>query len=322
MRLWPIGLIFSLAAPVAASDLVLDWPVDCTLGSDCHIQQYVDHDPSPATRDFTCNGLTYDGHKGTDIALPSLAEMRSGVSVLAAAGGVVAGARDSMADQYATGENAAAVRGRECGNGVLIRHDGGWETQYCHMRRGSIAVSQGDRVEPGTILGQVGLSGNTEFPHLHLTVRHNGKTIDPFIPSMTADCRTAPDADALWRDDIPYEPGGFIASGFSDHVPKFATIKEGTADQAPLPAGASALVYWAYAFGSRTGDRLQLDITGPNGPVLQQEDQLEKPQAQLFRAAGRRIRGVGLQPGLYQATATLIRAGKIIDTAQRSMLVE
>ncbi len=55
---------------------------------------------------------------------------------------------------------------------MLIDHDGGWQTQYCHMKKGSIRVREGDAGAVGTPLGEVGLSGMTEFPHVHFTVRH------------------------------------------------------------------------------------------------------------------------------------------------------
>ena len=58
---------------------------------------------------------------------------------------------------------------------MLIDHGGGWRTQYCHMRQGSVRVRKGDRVRDRQRLGTIGLSGKTEFPHLHLSVRFRGK---------------------------------------------------------------------------------------------------------------------------------------------------
>ncbi|MFS4580607.1 M23 family metallopeptidase [Phaeobacter sp. C3_T13_0] len=321
MRILPLALISSLAAPVAASDLVLQWPVDCVLGENCEIQQYVDRALGPATQDFTCNPLTYDGHKGTDIALPYLSDMDAGVTVFAAADGTVAGFRDGMEDRYSTGPLDPAIEGRECGNGVLIRHADGWETQYCHLKRGSIQVRSGDKVTAGTSLGEIGLSGNTQFPHLHLSVRQNGKMIDPFGPRMEQACGGDIGAP-LWAEDISYQAGGFLGSGFADHVPKFATIKAGTADQSPLTAGSDAIVFWAYAFGARKGDQLTLRIDGPSGKLIDQTERLERTQAQLFRAAGKRIRAQGLQPGSYMATATLLRKGQVIDDQKQEMIVK
>jgi hypothetical protein len=109
--------LLALATPAGAFQLApfkLAWPVDCTLGQTCHIQHYVGHDPGPGERDFTCGTLSYDGHDGTDIALPNRAAMAAGVKVLATAPGRVLGARDGVEDFV------PPVPGKECGNGVLV----------------------------------------------------------------------------------------------------------------------------------------------------------------------------------------------------------
>ncbi|WP_098410577.1 M23 family metallopeptidase [Thioclava sp. ES.031] len=161
-------------------------PVECTLGQDCYIQNYVDRDPGPGARDAGCGGLTYDRHKGTDFALLTEAQMQAGVQVIAAAPGRVIATRDGEPDgAYASGQTAA---GKECGNGIVIDLGHGWQTQYCHLRDGSISVTRGDQVAAGAPLGLVGQSGKAEFPHLHLSLRHDDTVIDPFDPVMQDGC--------------------------------------------------------------------------------------------------------------------------------------
>jgi hypothetical protein len=310
-------MILPPAAPAAAGGFALHWPVDCTLGQDCHIQQYVDHDPGPGAQDFTCSGLSYDGHKGTDIALPYLSSMDAGVRVLAAADGVVAGTRDGMADRYAAGESAEAVKGRECGNGLVIRHADGWETQYCHLKKGSLLVRNGDRVAAGTPLGDIGLSGMTQFPHLHLSLRKDGKVADPFQAGPQGACGTG--GAQAWADPLPYQPGGLTGGGFHTAIPEYEDVKAGRADLSPLQAEAPALVFWTLAYGGRTGDEIRLSATGPDGEVFRQTTQLEKPQAQLFRAAGKRLKAERWPAGTYSGTAVLIRDGKEISRYSQQM---
>jgi Peptidase family M23 len=305
MRPALIGLFISLAAPVAASEFVLTLPIDCELGQSCYVQHYVDRDPTPTIQDFQCGHLTYDGHKGTDFALPSLADMERGVDVLAAADGQVAGVRDGMADTAYTAKNAATSKGRECGNGVVIRHANGWETQYCHMKSGSIAVKSGDKIKQGTVLGQVGLSGKTQFPHLHLSVRNDGNVVDPYAPDRSQSCGSA--SQGLWDQEILYTPGGLINIGFSDGVPSFAAIKNGSAAQATLAPESKGLVLFAYAYGGRTGDTITLNIMGPNGQILNSDVVLEKDQAQLFRASGRRLKTSRWPAGEYTGTVRMMR---------------
>ncbi len=307
-----IWLLLALA-PAQAGAFELAFPVQCTLNDTCFIQQYPDHDPGPAATDFTCGPLSYDGHDGTDIAVPTLAAMAAGVAVLAAAPGTVAGVRDGMRD----GPPGADVKNRECGNGVLIDHADGWQTQYCHMRQGSIGVRQGDSVAAGSPLGLIGQSGLAEFPHLHLSVRSNGVDVDPFAPGATS---CGPTTGGLWADAPPYAAGGIIDIGLASEVPDFDAIKAGL-PPADLTTQSPALVVWAHVFGSRAGDSLLLDITGPDGAVITERVALDRTQARLFRAVGRHLRGAGWPAGTYTGTARMLRDGAEIGARQVSLQI-
>jgi len=60
------------------------------------------------------------------------------------------------------------------GNHILIECDG-IEILLAHLRRGSVAVREGDKVTTNSILGQVGNTGNTSEPHLHMHVERGGE---------------------------------------------------------------------------------------------------------------------------------------------------
>lgn len=306
-----VSTVLLATAPVASEPL-LGFPVDCSLGKTCYIQHYVDRDPGSGSLDFRCGHLTYDTHKGTDIAVPTLSDMRLGVNVLAAAPGTVTGLRDGMADIGLSDNQDAQIEGRECGNGVVLRHEDGWETQYCHMKSGSVLVQKGQTVERGDVLGQVGLSGRTQFPHLHLSVRKNGSVVDPFDLSDGSNCGKSP-TNGLWINPIPYAPGGMIAAGFANSVPDYRAVTDGTAGLESLARNAPALVVYGLAFGGRAGDIVTLEIVGPEGPVLNQSFSLEKDQARYYRAAGKRAGDSSWPSGLYSGTVILTRDGREID---------
>jgi hypothetical protein len=293
------------AAPVAAAPFQI--PVACTLGETCFIQQYVDRDPGPGALDFTCGPLSYDGHEGTDFALPTLAAMAAGVDVLAPAPGRVRAIRDGMPDIAANDPAAPPLDGRDCGNGVVIDHAEGWQTQLCHLARGSVAVRPGDAVMAGQPVGRIGLSGRTEFPHVHLTVRRDGAVIDPFRPVATPACGGA--TETLWADPPPYRPGGILDLGLADTPPRFDDVKAGL-PAAPLPPDAGVLILWAHLFGTRAGDRLSLTVTGPGGTVIAETVTLDRTQARAYRHVGRRAP----PPGPYTATVTLIRDGAVLES--------
>ncbi|MEX0371214.1 MAG: M23 family metallopeptidase [Tateyamaria sp.] len=299
----------------------MDLPIDCTLGSDCFIQQYVDHDVSDQASDFRCSTLSYDTHQGTDFALRSLKDMRLGVNVLAAAGGTVRGTRNGMEDRLFRADDAARIGGRDCGNGVVVDHGDGWTTQYCHLKQGSVQVRTGDKVQTGTVLGQVGLSGRTQFPHMHMTVRKDADAIDPFDPDGVIQC-DAPSDVTLWQDAPVYQPGGVIAVGFADAIPDFDAIKDGTAGALRLPGDAPALVVFGYAFGSKSGDQMQLRIDGPEGTVINETVSLDRTQAQLFRAVGKRRTTDVWATGTYLGTVILLRDRREVSRLQSTMRID
>lgn len=320
MRAALTALCLSLAAPVAAGDFALGLPIACDPGETCHIQQYVDADPGPGAQDYRCGTLSYEGHKGTDFALTDLSAMVAGVDVLAAAPGVVTALRDGMVDGAFYQGDETAVADRECGNGVVIDHGNGWETQYCHMRRGSVRVTKGNRVARGAVLGAVGLSGKSQFPHVHLSVRRDGVVVDPFSPGQTG-CGL-PAGPGLWQQAPAYEPGGLLAVGFAAGMPSYDAIKAGRAAVDGLAPDAPALVLYGYAFGGQAGDVIRIVIDGPEGTVTDQSAELEKDQAQLFRAAGKHQPQGGWPVGRYNGSVQLLRDGQEIDREEVGITIE
>ncbi len=309
-------MLLSLAVPATARDLSLVSPIDCDLNGPCYIQQYVDHDPSKDASDFSCAGLSYDGHKGTDFALPTYDMIAKGVDVLAAASGTVVGTRDGMTDERYASERAAEIEGRECGNGVVLRHPDGWETQYCHMRMGSVLVTKGEQVSTGDVLGQVGMSGRAEFAHLHLSVRHNGKVIDPFDPDGSITCGKV-ETDTLWSEPPLFRAGGIVALGISATVPEFSDIRANTVIAATVTS--EALVIYAFLFGTQKGDIIRLSLRGPDGVVAERDTVLKRNHAQSFRAIGKKLKTARWTAGQYTGQATLSRGGEIIDTRDLTM---
>ncbi len=100
----------------------------------------------------------YDiAHKGVDFAAAS------GTPVMAINTGVVTLAR-----------NLGIY-----GNTVVIDHGFGIESFYMHLSE--VVVGIGQTVERGQVIGASGETGYAEGPHLHLTVRVGGVSIDPMI---------------------------------------------------------------------------------------------------------------------------------------------
>lgn len=326
----PIAII--LFTNVAfAQDAKFGWPLACTQGENCWVVHHVDVDTAPtATKDYQCGHLTYDGHDGTDIAVRDLKAMQAGISVLSADDGIVMGGRDGVTDGHGTEAEMAAVKqsGRECGNGVLVKHANGWETQYCHMKKGSVVVTPGQEVKKGARLGMVGQSGMAQFPHLHFTVRHNGTVIDPYSGSASsAGCHAGADVRSLWDRPISYDPAMFYAAGFSALPPVYDDLVADASAAEVLPANSPSLLFWFMLYGAQKDDQISFAITDPNGSVFAQS-QITQPKNQIrvFRFIGKKPNGASFQTGTYKGSATLTRnvEGKpqVVRTVERQVLVQ
>ena len=313
-----VGLwtLLSLIAPARAHAIELGLPIDCEVGQTCLVQNYVDRDTSDHASDYQCGALTYDGHNGTDFRVPTLAMQRRGVDVLAVADGQVLRARDGVADMSIAAPEAPSVAGQECGNGLVIAHADGWETQYCHLARGSLRVNPGDRVHAGEPIGHVGLSGKTEFPHVHLVVRLRGEVVDPFAFE-------APDGSCglgtvLWkpslRDSLAYRAPAVLNEGFAGGPVTMDQVDEGVGSDLRLPRDAPALVAFVRAIGLRRGEVQRLTIIGPDGEsvVDQAEKPLDRDKAQVLLYVGRKRPLEGFKPGRYRADYVVTREGRIV----------
>jgi murein DD-endopeptidase MepM/ murein hydrolase activator NlpD len=99
-------------------------------------------------------------HKGIDLAQPV------GTPVYATADGLV-----GKAEWFSS-----------YGNYIQIEHGGEMETRYAHLS--GYAVTAGQFVHKGDLIGYVGTTGRSTGPHLHYEVRIAGEAVDP-TPYMT-----------------------------------------------------------------------------------------------------------------------------------------
>ncbi len=317
MHAFLLSLSLAIAAsqaPPAANAPALDFPVECTVGQSCLIQKLVDHDPGPGRRDYRCGLLTTNGHDGMDIRLRTMADMRTGFAVVAAAAGTVLRTRDGEPDVSI--DDRAALDGKDAGNAVVIDHGSGWQTQYSHLRLGSVGVRPGQRVEVGEKLGLIGLSGNSEFPHLHFTVRHRGEVVDPFVgvgalPACGVVMRTA----GLWAPTaaqiLDYQPAAVITGGLASAVPPKAVAER---DPPPPLAGRQApLILWVDAIGARAGDRQAFSIMGPSGQIVHDQRMVVTDGGlSWFAYSGKRAPAAGWPSGRYSGRYALQRGDMVI----------
>jgi murein DD-endopeptidase MepM/ murein hydrolase activator NlpD len=97
-------------------------------------------------------------HEGIDIAVPEGTPIRA-----AASGSVVLQQGEAESGGY--------------GNFTCLDHGGGLSTCYAHQS--AFAVSSGQSVSQGDVIGYVGCTGHCFGPHLHFEVRVDGTPTDP-----------------------------------------------------------------------------------------------------------------------------------------------
>jgi murein DD-endopeptidase MepM/ murein hydrolase activator NlpD len=81
---------------------------------------------------------------------------------------------------YASGDGVVLTTGTpESGYGLQIdlNHGNGYVTKYAHLSK--IAVSPGQEIDRGQLIGYSGNTGFSTGPHLHYEIIHNGVKIDP-----------------------------------------------------------------------------------------------------------------------------------------------
>lgn len=315
--IWGLALAFLIAFPALAQDEAAPpprfaFPVDCTLDEDCWILQYVDMDKAEGmARDFKCRSRSYDTHKGTDFALRSMAEMRAGVNVLAAADGTVLRLRDGESDNLKSRKQIETIMeaNKNCGNGVLIDHGAALFTQYCHLKKGSIRVKPGDMVKKGDVIAQVGNSGASEIPHLHLSIYWEDAVIDPFTGlTNQEDCGRM--KRSLWETQIPYTHASIYDGGFLDDVPDFDKIENGQTMPDEISSASDVFLFWAGFLGVEEGDNINLVVLNDkNQRVLHRNITQDKTRVRQYYTLGKKFETRLIPSGTYTGIAILQRNG-------------
>jgi len=126
--------------------------------------------PVPAVQNISSPYGTRWGrlHKGIDISEGAV--LVYGQNIVAAADGVVVTAQTASTWGGGYGYYVTINHGNNA-NGVKI------STLYAHMSK--VAVSTGQTVKAGDVIGQAGATGDVTGPHLHFEVHENGVAVDP-----------------------------------------------------------------------------------------------------------------------------------------------
>ncbi len=303
---------------------VLTLPIQCIIGQDCYIQNFVDLDDSHKVSDPICGQASYNGHKGTDIAIASMQQMANGVPVITALPGKVIAIRNTIPDRLikTPQQYKSLPKNRYCGNGVLVQHPDGWQTQYCHMRQGSIQLHKGQMLTRGQRIGLVGASGMTTFPHIHFSIRLKNKIIDPFSGQEVGKSKQSCTKEqpyntlngSLWRQDIqasfPTQISFIRQSGFADHIISRRELRLNPPETPQSRNIAMILIYVSIA-NMKKGDRISFKLKDSQGTVIinQISKAVPRHKARWMQYSGKKKPAQGWNPGKYHGQIKLIRNG-------------
>ncbi len=174
----------------------------------------------------------YRGHEGTDFGLIGhvIAQLAGSVDVYSVAGGKVVAKADGNTDLcfYKFPPPPSSSRASDfvfCindkndakeANFVAILQDDGMLAYYYHLKKDSIAVNVGERIDCGKYLGKIGSSGISSAPHLHLTLQRIKR--NETFPKTEAEFKNS--AGSRNKADIinPYSP--MLWAELTNQVPK------------------------------------------------------------------------------------------------------
>lgn len=316
---------FLFASPALAIELGL--PAQCELGKTCFMQQYPDMDAGKGVADPLCGSQSYDGHKGTDLRILSLKDMERGYPVIAVADGKVLRVRDGETDHLVeTEEDRARISGKECGNGLVMQLGDGYEVQYCHLKKGSLAVKPGTGVRKGDRLGDIGSSGLAQFPHVHITVSRIGEPLDPLTGrKLSEGCTAAMEQTAsLFSHDIVEKldltKPEILASGLAGKpVDHQALVVEGPPAQVASSDG--LFVAWAWLANLKKGNTIKLVLTDDrkNAVLDHTSKPVDRDKATFSAFAGRKR---ALPAGRYELDVSVLQDSMVLRRTKSSIAVE
>jgi murein DD-endopeptidase MepM/ murein hydrolase activator NlpD len=258
---------------------LLDWPLREKAGfTDCSyyfISAHVDQDTASGTfHDYNCGTITYDGHKGTDIAIspfPFYKMDNDQVEVIAAAAGTIIDKNDGEFDKNCVGAGSNLTA-----NYIIIQHADGSYALYWHMKKNSLTTKIiGQSVVSGEFLGVVGSSGNSSGPHLHFEV-WSGSTSATVNDPFAGTCNLL-NASTWWNVQKPYtEPAVLKASVHITDVvlpacPATETPNESTQYTIPFQGPGLSPGYakfYIFIRNETAGTHVDMSILNPNSTAF------------------------------------------------------
>ncbi|NDE19200.1 MAG: M23 family metallopeptidase [Alphaproteobacteria bacterium] len=254
-------------------------------------------------------------------------QMKQGVDILAPFDGVVKAVRDGIEDINVDIGGLDKIKDQECGNGVVITtHD--LEAQLCHMQKGSISVKVGDRVLAGERLGSVGLSGNTNHPHLYFALSKKNQDgslseIDPFYGDQP-NCGLRP--QPLWANPdylSEHIKDGIVYNyGVAFQIPELAKVREGYYQRIIQPRNPEVIMVFADVLSVDKGHKMKVQFLDSEEKILfEKEHEFSKYQPKYFFYVGKNLHKEQIH-GNFTIKITYTKPDESVVTYSKEVVLE
>ena len=251
--------------PLRQSSEHLDHGFWATLGLVDHDARYPGY-----LMDYNGGERTYDlasgyNHQGTDLVAWPFGWVKvalNQVEVVAAAAGTIVMKEDGNFDR----ECAADFEEEREANYVAVAHQDGSLALYGHLKKGSLTKKkEGDTVDQGEVLGILGSSGYSGYPHLHFEVYDPSENlIDPF-----AGPHNQMNSTSWWSKQPPYYDPELLAIMTHSAQPLGGQCKNAERPNVARRFAPGDDVYVAaYLRDLRRKQRVRYTVLEPDGEVF------------------------------------------------------
>jgi hypothetical protein len=208
---------------------------------------------------------------------------------------------------------------------MVIDHQGGLSSQYCHLKKGSLSVRSGSQIRKGERIGSIGSSGVAEFPHVHLSIRQDGKLVDPLTgKALENEAHVCGDLsgsllDIASKEALVKPTVAILDIGLSGAPPELSNLVR--TGGPPLATGRSnSTIAWLWAINVDAGSRFRIKMVGPDEATLidHTTTALPRRKANYLAYVGRKV---GVKTGAYRLTVEITNGEKQIASKVRSFAV-
>jgi murein DD-endopeptidase MepM/ murein hydrolase activator NlpD len=188
-----------------------------------------------------------------------------------------------------------------------------------------MTVRPGMQVRKGERIGSIGSSGLAEFPHVHLSVRLNGKLVEPLTgKALGNEAHVCGDLsgnmfDSASKQALVQPTVAILDVGVANAPPELSDLVR-TGGPPLATARGDSTVAWLWAINVDEGSRFRIRLVGPGEVTLidHTTNALPRRKANYLAYVGRKVK---VETGTYQLSVEITNGEKRIALEDRSFII-